>query len=60
MRSRRAGPTCTVFEFLAVEAGSNVVEDAEGDVVARDRGALPTPSLDTLGDGAPGGGKYLS
>ena len=50
----------TVFEFRAVEAGQYVVEDAEGDVVARDRGAVIYAFLfDTLGDGAPGG-EYLS
>jgi hypothetical protein len=47
----------TVYEFVAVEAGQPfVIEDAEGNVIVRDRGVLfHTILFDTLGDGQPGG-----
>ena len=47
----------TIFEFEAVEAGQPfVIEDAEGNVVVRDRGALRHRIVfDTLGDDEPGG-----
>jgi hypothetical protein len=47
----------TIYEFTAVEAGQPfVIEDAEGNVIVRDRGALRhTYLFDTLGDGQPGG-----
>src|SRR4051794_7685241 len=45
-----------VFEFKFREAGNTVVRDADGDVVARDRGAIwVTMVFDTLGDSMPGG-----
>ena len=47
----------TIFEFEAVEAGQPfVIEDAAGNVVVRDRGALRHRIVfDTLGDDEPGG-----
>ena len=47
----------TLFAFEAVEAGQPfVIEDAEGNVVVRDRGALRHRIVfDTLGDDVPGG-----
>jgi hypothetical protein len=47
----------TVYEFVAVEAGQPfVIEDAEGNVIVRDRGVIRhTYLFDTLGDGQPGG-----
>jgi hypothetical protein len=47
----------TVYEFTSVEAGQPfVIEDSEGNVIVRDRGALRhTYLFDTLGDGQPGG-----
>ena len=47
----------TVYEFNAVEAGQPfVIEDAEGNVIVRDRGVIRhTYLFDTLGDGEPGG-----
>jgi hypothetical protein len=47
----------TVYEFVLLEAGQQfVIEDAEGNVIVRDRGALfHTYLFDTLGDGQPGG-----
>ena len=47
----------SIFEFTAVETGQAVVvEDSDGRVVARNRGALRFSFLfDTLGDGEPGG-----
>ena len=47
----------TVYEFVAVEAGQPfVIEDAEGNVIVRDRGVIRhTILFDTLGDGQPGG-----
>jgi hypothetical protein len=46
----------TIYEFVAVEAGQPfVLEDAEGNVVVRDRGVIRHTALfDTLGDGMPG------
>lgn len=46
-----------VYEFTAIEAGQPfVLEDAAGNVVARDRGVIRGTFLfDTLGDGMPGG-----
>ncbi len=45
-----------VYEFVAVEAGQPfVLEDAEGNVIVRDRGVIRHRALfDTLGDGMPG------
>jgi hypothetical protein len=47
----------TIYEFVAVEAGQPLVlEDAEGNVIVRDRGVIRhTYLFDTLGDGQPGG-----
>jgi hypothetical protein len=46
----------TVFEFRLVETGQTVIEDSNGGLVARDRGArVITFEFDTLGDGQPGG-----
>jgi hypothetical protein len=46
----------TVFEFRAVETGQTTIVDENGNLVARNRGALViTFEFDTLGDGAPGG-----
>src|SRR5215212_6560917 len=47
----------TIYEFEAVEAGQPfVLEDAEGNVIVRDRGVIRHTALfDTLGDGEPGG-----
>lgn len=47
----------TIFKFTFVETGQAfVVEDSDGGVVARNRGALRVTYLfDTLGDGEPGG-----
>ena len=47
----------TVYEFNAVEAGQPfVIEDAEGNVIVRDRGVIRHAYLfDTLGTGQPGG-----
>jgi hypothetical protein len=47
----------TIYEFSAVEAGQPLVlEDAEGNVIVRDRGVIRhTYLFDTLGDGQPGG-----
>jgi hypothetical protein len=46
-----------IFEFVSVEAGQPfVVEDSDGDVVIRDRGAIRRRILfDTEGDDVPGG-----
>jgi hypothetical protein len=46
----------TIYRFDAVEAGQPfVIEDADGNVVLRDRGAIRYAALfDTLGDGQPG------
>ena len=47
----------TIYEFQSIEAGQPfVLEDAAGNVVARDRGMIRrTVLFDTLGDGEPGG-----
>lgn len=47
----------TIYEFVAVEAGQPLVlEDAEGNVIVRDRGVIRhTYLFDTLGGGQPGG-----
>ena len=47
----------TIYEFVAVEAGQPLVlEDAEGNVIVRDRGVIRyTYLFDKLGDGQPGG-----
>ena len=45
-----------IFEFKFRDSGITVVRDADGDVVARDRGAIWfTMVFDTLGDSMPGG-----
>ena len=47
----------TVYEFVLLQAGQPfVIEDAEGNVIVRDRGLIRFSFLfDTLGDGQPGG-----
>ena len=46
----------TTFEFRKVEAGHQTVWSSEGELVARNSGALMiTFHFDTLGDGMPGG-----
>ena len=47
----------TVYEFVLLQAGQPfVIEDAEGNVIVRDRGLIRLAFLfDTLGDGQPGG-----
>jgi hypothetical protein len=47
----------TIYEFVAIEAGQPfVIEDATGNVIARDSGVIRhTYLFDTLGDSAPGG-----
>jgi hypothetical protein len=47
----------TIYEFVVNEAGQPLVlEDSEGNVIARDRGNVRhTVLFDTLGDGEPGG-----
>jgi hypothetical protein len=46
-----------IYKFVAVESGQPfVIEDANGKVIVRDRGAVRATALfDTLGDGMPGG-----
>jgi hypothetical protein len=46
----------TIYEFVAVDAGQPfVLEDANGNVIVRDRGMIRHTALfDPLGDGAPG------
>jgi hypothetical protein len=46
----------TIYEFVAIEAGQPfILEDAKGNVIARDRGVIRHTALfDTLGDGTPG------
>jgi hypothetical protein len=46
-----------IYEFVVHESGQPfVLEDADGDVIARDRGLISSTFLfDTLGDGVPGG-----
>jgi hypothetical protein len=47
----------TVYEFVLLQAGQPfVIEDAEGNVIVRDRGVIRSSFLfDTFGDGQPGG-----
>jgi hypothetical protein len=46
----------TIFRFEAIVAGQRVVENSDGEVVLRDRGAIRFSILfDTLGDDEPGG-----
>lgn len=47
----------TIYEFTAIQAGQpSVIEDAEGNVILRDRGVVRRTYLfDTLGDGMPSG-----